>query len=941
MDTDKERDITIRAAALNTPDPQRAERNLSRFFELNPGESRILQYLAAAAELFSTSQFLANFCIANPDELHSAILERKDIFMRESLLKKAVKELAIPNRPPSVEVSYSDINLIMNALRIFKKRSLLRITLRDIKGETGIRSSMYELTFLAEAVISVALRWSILLNLRRFGEPADSRISIVGLGKLGAEELNYSSDVDLIVVYDKAEGETTGIPGPSGVRTNRISNHEFFCKIVELLTRMLSSPTEDGVAYRVDLRLRPQGQKGEAALPLKSYRTYYESWGRTWERMVLVRARPIAGDIETGNEFMKIIEPFVWRKTISLTEIEEIRGLKKKIDSSLVHDDIKRGYGGIREVEFFVQTFQLLYGGENSRLRSHKTLIAIQSLMEMKMIPEEDLITIRENYLYLRRLEHYLQMKEDLQTHTLPSSEEDLNVLAKEMGFSGSLDFLADLRLRRMQVKNMYNSLLGTREDIHDEALNLLEGQLSDNELIGYLSFRGVRDTERCLMSMKSISEQMVEFRTPQERALIREVVPQLLENALKAESPDRALAGLESLLATYGIKTPHLTAISEFKELMIGIIKIFSLSTYITRIFLSSQYYLDLLIEEWSISKSFREIEEELSRSAEGSGDVSARLARQRRFEEVRFGMLFLMKIMKTEDLFRGLSHLAEAIIRTIVEMFGCSRLSVIALGKLGGREMTFGSDIDIVFVSESPEAITIAEKIMKALTSYTDMGPLYSVDTRLRPDGSKGILVKDIEGYRGYYLKNARNWEIQALLKARPVGGDEQLSRSFINMAKDVVLQRGRSVKRDDITEMRARITKEHADKSGEMDIKLGCGGIEEIEFHVQFLQLNNAERFPEILVQNTLTAINRLAKKKIVSSADRDRLYNAYEYYRELQTFLRLNEERVVVGDSFITGLSAKFMGHKSPSDFLEHLRGLRDDVLAVVSVVGKSL
>ena len=941
MAIDKERDRAILTAASNTPDPQRAERNLARFFELNPNERRILQYLTIAAKLFSVSQFIANYCIANPDELYAAILERKDVFTRKSLQEKAGKELEGLHGSPSLEGSHSDINLMMKALRVFKKRSLLRITLRDITDETGIQASMYELTFLAEAVISIALQWSIRLNQQRFGEPADSMTSIIGLGKIGAEELNYSSDVDLIAVYDRGEGETTGIPGPSGVRTNRISNHEFYCKVVELLSRLLSSPTEDGIAYRVDLRLRPQGQKGEAALPLKSYRTYYESWGRTWERMVLVRARPIAGDMETGNEFMKIIEPFVWRKTISLTEIEEIRGLKKKIDSSLVRDDIKRGYGGIREVEFFVQTFQLLYGGDNSLLRSHRTLSAIRSLMEMRMIPEEDLITLRKNYLYLRRLEHYLQMKEDLQTHTLPSLEEELNVLARQMGFPGRTDFLADLRLRRMQVKNMYNSLLGTREDIHDEALNLLEGQLSDNELIGYLSFRGVRDTGRCLMSMKSIREQMAGFRTPQERSLIREVMPQLLENVLKTESPDRALAGLESLLATYGIKTPHLTAMLEFKELMTGIIKIFSLSTYITRIFLSSQYYLDLLIEEWSISKSFREIEEELSRSAEGSADVSARLARQRRFEEVRFGMLFLMKIMKTEDLFRGLSHLAEAIIRTIVEMFGCSRLSVIALGKLGGREMTFGSDIDIVFVSESPEAITIAEKIMKALTSYTDMGPLYSVDTRLRPDGSKGILVKDIEGYRDYYLKNARNWEIQALLKARPVGGDEQLSRSFINMAKDVVLQRGRSVKRADITEMRSRIIKELADKSGEMDIKLGCGGIEEIEFYVQFLQLNHAERFPEILVQNTLTAINRLAKKKIVGPAERDRLYNAYEYYRELQTFLRLNEERVISGDSYITRLSAKFMGHKSPADFLEHLRGLRDDVLAVVSVAGNGL
>ncbi|MEE9524953.1 MAG: hypothetical protein V3V59_09440, partial [Thermodesulfovibrionales bacterium] len=714
----------------------------------------------------------------------------------------------------------TDIKDMMKALRLFKKRYLLRITLREITDESGLLTSMDELSFLAETIISKALQWSLLYNRQRFGEPSDSVITLIGLGKLGGEELNYSSDVDLVAVYDNDEGQTSGVLNPSGIMFSRISNHEFYCKAIELLNKLLSSHTEDGIAYRVDLRLRPQGQKGDITLPLKAYNTYYESWGRTWERMVLIRARPVAGDADLGKAFMKTIEPFVWKQTIDYSEIEEIRGLKKKIDSMLARDDIKRGYGGIREAEFFMQTFQLLYAGENSSLKSHRIINAVQALKSMNIVPEEDLTILWGNYLYLRRVEHYLQMREDLQTHTLPSSEDEMECLSKAMGFSSGNDFLADLRLRRMQTKNMYNSLLGTQDDVHAEALNLLEGKLDDRELEGYLSFRRVRYPDKCLLNLKSIREHMGSFRTMHERSITRDIVPRLLEKAFAAESPDRVLAGLEKLLTVYNIKTAHLTAIMDQRELMMGTIKIFSLSPYLTRIFLSSQYYLDILMEEWSIVKTLKVMEEKLERTVKRGKEISLQLAQYRRFEEVRLGMLFLLNIIKTEDLFRVLSQLAEAVIRVIIDRHECRGLSVIALGKLGGREMTFGSDLDIVFVSETEKAMRAAEKIMKTLTSYTDVGMLYSVDTRLRPDGSKGILVQDIEGYRNYYMKKARNWEIQALLKARPVGGDIALARSVLGMAKDVVLKKGKGIPGKDISKMRKRIVKELSHESEGID-------------------------------------------------------------------------------------------------------------------------
>ncbi|MEW6601977.1 MAG: bifunctional [glutamate--ammonia ligase]-adenylyl-L-tyrosine phosphorylase/[glutamate--ammonia-ligase] adenylyltransferase [Nitrospirota bacterium] len=927
MSINKETAEKIAEASLSSFDPKRAETNLLRFAE-SDDVSRVAPYLPVVARLFSASRFLANYCISRPDELLSAIKERKKEITGKLLRATAEKELP----PPSP--GDADVNNMMSALRLFKKRYLLRITLRDISGETDVRTSMDELTALAEILISTALQWAIMHNLNRYGTPEKSTICLIALGKLGGEELNYSSDVDLLAVYENEEGQTSGTLTPSGSLSNRISNHEFYCKTIELFNKLLSTQTEDGIAYRVDLRLRPQGQKGDIALPLAAYRTYYESWGRTWERMMLIRARPVAGDPELGRQFIETIRPFVWRESIAYSEIEEIKGLKKKIDSTFARDDIKRGYGGIREAEFFIQTFQLLFGGANISLRTYRILNAIQALKWMKKVPEDELTILWDNYLYLRRVEHYLQMKEDLQTHALPASDEDRDILAREMGFPSKDGFLQNLQVRRMQVKSMYNSLLGTQEDTHSEALNLIEGDLKDYELAGYLSFRRVKEPERCVASLRNIRDHMRLFRTMQERSIAREVIPKLLELALRAENPDRAVAGLESLLSPYEIKTAHLTAFNEQRELMTGVMKILSMSPYLTRVFLSNHYYLDFLIEEWSISKTLRNMEVKLRRLAGGEEEISLRLARYRRFEEVRQGMFFLLNILKIQDLFKGLSQVAEAIIKEVIDNSGRSDLSVIALGKLGAREMTFGSDLDIVFASESLGAMSAAEKTIRTLTSYTGLGQLYSVDTRLRPDGSKGVLVNNIEGYRNYYLKKAHHWEIQALLKARPVGGNQALARSFISMAKDVILQRGHEVTRDEITAMRAKIIKELAGEPARTDIKLAPGGVEEIEFYVQFLQLNHAREFPDILVQNTLVAISRLAKKGIIGRTQRDVLYNTYGYYRRLQTFLRLNEVDVISAGTDTTKLAAVFMGRESEGEFLEFLDAMRGKVLEVV-------
>ena len=935
MPSDKGIHKRILDAANLSPDPKRAEANLRRLFEAASEGDCFLPHIEEISKLFAVSQFLANYCVSNPDELISVIKE-----IGEPVTKKLLSSRS------SAEVSFhesADISEIMKSARLFKKRHLLGITLRDILGITDTLTSMDELTCLAEVIIHVALQSSVRINSMKYGGPSEEELTLIALGKLGGEELNYSSDVDLMAVYGGEEGQTSGVISPSGVRINRISNGEFYAKVIELFTTLLSRNTEDGIAYRVDLRLRPQGQKGEIALPLSAYKDYYETWGQTWERMALIRARPVAGDSKLGSMFMEATEPFVWKRSADYTDIEEIKALKRRIDSSYSKDDIKRGYGGIREAEFFIQTFQLIYGHQYDGLRTYRLLNAIQSLRWIGLVPGKDLIKLWDNYLYLRRIEHFLQMKDDLQTHSLPKSEDDLKILAAKTGFSSMNDFLSDLRIKRMETRNMYNSLLGTEEDINAEALTLLEGDLSDDELGGYLTFRGLKTPHSGIKNLKGIREQFGLFRTQHERNVMRKAIPKLLEQTLNAESPDRALSGLESFFTSTGVKETYLTGLTERKELADGLIKIFSLSPYLTRIFLSDAIYLDLLLEGNIIRKSLRKTRQELHRNV-SRGHYAAKIAEYKNVEEIRLGSFFLMHVTGVTYLVKCLSHLADAVIGIIVERylegsrgerpFASTSLSVLAMGKLGGREITFGSDLDIIFLSDNTNDLKTAEKVLRTLTAYTDKGIIYRIDTRLRPDGTKGALLKDIEGYRNYYLHNAHPWEIQALLKVRPVAGNMDMGKLFMEMAREVVIKRGTELRRDDIIAMRERIIKELSLESKGIDIKLGPGGIEEIEFHIQWLQLQFAREYPSILVQDTISAARRLAKQGCIGFNDAGTLLRSYEYLRTLETFMRLNEEQVIAEDAGITELAAIFMGHKDKGEFLEHLIKSRRMILGVM-------
>ena len=928
----------IKEASAGTPDPERALKNLERLFRASPDfAEKHADRLRDIALLFSYSQFLADHCISNPKKLASSLKNLNKPFSRKEMLSKA-RESCKSVRLQTSSLRQQDI---MRKLRDTKKHYLLRITLRDLLSISGLDECMSELSMLAEAILEVAVDMSFTFMREKFGAMKDESFAVIGLGKLGAGELNYSSDIDIISVYRAEEQLSSGVKTPSGVRVNKITSHEYFCRLTEILTGLLHTPTEDGIAYRVDLRLRPNGQKGALSLPLNSYLSYYEAWGKTWERLAMIRAKHAAGDPVLGKMFIDATGPFVWKRSLDYNDIEEIRELKKKIDAIFDMNDIKRGSGGIREIEFFVQTFQLLYGGDNPGLRTGKLTSILNNLLKAGFLPENDVKTLSESYYFLRRIEHVLQMKDDLQTYTLPSRTDEKEILARKMHFQNEKEFMPALQLKRLKVRDMYNSLLGGT-DANREVLLSLKDELPDAALMDYLSFRGFRNPDSALKNMTALNDQITMGKTMRERSLLRKTVPAFLEEVFRSINKDRALGMLVTLIEKIGSHASYIDMLQQRDDTRQIVVGIFSSSEYLTRLMMGREN-LEGIFEYPDIRMDYASVQERLINML-ASNDPMKSIREFKAVEELKTGMLFLGRFVDAYGFMHILSMLADMIIRSIIKHIRADKgFAVVGLGGIGAKELNIGSDLDLMFIHakgshQIPPSGTeakngFAEELLRYLTEYMETGVAYKVDMRLRPDGSKGILVNDLEGYKNYYLKSAQPWEIQSLLRARPVGGDLDLIREFHRLRKDLLTQRGNEISGPVLQEMRGRIISELSKESSGYDIKLGPGGMKEIEFLVQYLQLKNLHRFPALAIQNTLTGIKKLSEYSILDRLTGDLLLQSHRFLRTIDTFLRLNGEDVLKTNSEIPDIIITFLNLKSRDDLINMVENTRQQVVEV--------
>ncbi len=910
----------MRVADLShLPDPERAGKNIDTFVTEHPElRTRLEEHFDSIATLFSHSQFLANYCTQYPGSLFNSLENLHTEFDTCNLSAELEEAL----------MSCSSMNEGMKVVRRFRKDKQIIITIKDLTQGSDLTVIMQDMSKLADAILTESLRFVETFLEQRYGRLENNALSLISLGKLGAEELNYSSDVDIIFVY-RDEGETSGVSSIAGITMNRVSAFEYYVKLVEEFSRFLSANTEDGFAYRVDLRLRPEGQRGSLALSLKSYEDYYESWGQLWEKAALLRARPVAGDEALGRDFLSAIRPFIYRKYLDIEAIGEIKRMKSQVEQlkpGTFSRDIKRGYGGIREIEFFIQVFQLMYGGKEPILRERSTLKALHRLVQKGLIGYDDMRQLSDSYLFLRTLEHRIQQMNDLQTHSLPSGEKDLEILGRKMGFPGRKEFLADLERRRKKVRSIYDSLFqdkGRTEPSHSESAG--EGILSrifwdvetpiKHSLEEELSKRGVRDIGKAIHYLMQIRSNIYSFQTIRGRRLLEEIVPRFVEGALSGDNPDAALLQLVGFSRLLAASESYLDPIVQRPEMIDSYTFIFSHSDYLSKILMSNPEYMESLVERTMKRKFLAAAKKELSLLIQRTGE-SAAIRLFRRTEEIRLGMLFLNREINIIPLIKGLSTTAEAVLSTLTAHHSMG-LTIAGFGKLGGREIIFNSDLDIVFITlDDPGAKDIkdAENLLKILMSYTKDGVAYKVDTRLRPDGSKGPLVVSIKGIADYYLKSAQTWELQALLKARPVSGDIRTIRYFIEMRKEVLMKRACEITIRDIRHMRERIRRElskDAASSGIHDIKLGSGGIEELEFAVQYLQLKSCNLIPALIVQGTLDAVRRLGDAGILSPLDATALKETYIFYRTVETVLRLRNETVLKEGSDTVCSAAKLL------------------------------
>ena len=830
-------------------------------------------------------------------------------------------------------------------LRDLKKTHLLRITLRDISSITGLDQCVSELSALAEAILELSIEMASALMRENFGDMKGNAFSVIGMGKLGAGELNYSSDIDIVTVYRSEVGTSSGIRTASGVRTNPIDAHEYFCRLTETMTGLIQTPTEDGIAYRVDFRLRPNGRKGALSLPLSSCLSYYESWGKTWERVALIRARPVAGDSGLGRMFMEGVEPFVWKRSLDYNDIEEIKALKKKIDTIFDVNDIKRGYGGIREIEFFVQTFQLLYGGEKVNLRSGRLLTVLGELKNEGFLTDGDAKILSGSYLFLRRIEHVLQMKDDLQLYVLPSDSGGLKILASKLHFDDEKKFSSEVRLTRLKVRDMYNSLFGGTEAAQDFLISSSD-DLPEDALLEYFAFKGFKAPSTAIKNINALQEQLATGKTLRERGLLRKVVPSFLDEVFKSPNKDRALTQLTSFIEKIGSHESFTDLLQKRDDTREVLIRTFSSSIYLTRLLLGLEN-LEGIFEFPDVRIDFGSLQERLIIALK-YGDPLKIVREFKAAEELKTGMLFLNREKDAYGLMAALSSLADVVLRSVVKFLRAERgFAVIALGGYGARELNFSSDLDLLFVhapvdepvsgSKGHKEHIAAEELIRILTEYTDSGVAYKVDMRLRPDGSKGVLINDIQGYSSYYLKSAQPWEIQSLLRARPVAGDRHLLAAFDELRRTAIQQRRKEITGSLVKAMRQRIVRELSREQKGFDIKLGPGGIKEIEFIVQYLQMKYIDIFPDLILQNTVAALKGIIRHKLIDRATSDILIRSHRFLRSVEILLRLNGEEVLKTNSEIPDIIIELLDLKSKDELFGKIESIRRQLSQITGIL----
>ncbi|HLK09807.1 MAG TPA: bifunctional [glutamate--ammonia ligase]-adenylyl-L-tyrosine phosphorylase/[glutamate--ammonia-ligase] adenylyltransferase [Candidatus Binatia bacterium] len=818
-------------------------------------------------------------------------------------------------------------------LRLYHRGELVRIGGRDLLGLGTVDDTVRELSALAEALIEVALQ-SVRARLAGEWGAVDTGFTVLGMGKLGGGELNYSSDVDLVYVYER-DGE---LPGGRTVR-------ELFTRVAEEVTRALAEVTADGLCFRVDLRLRPGGREGPVAVSRAAALSYYETWGQTWERAAWLKARPVAGDRGLGAGLLAELEPFVYRRYLDFGTIEDLEAMKRKVDVSLRDPDarardVKLGRGGIREVEFFVQAQQLVHAGKDPRLRERGTLAALARLAECGYVPAARADALAEAYRFLRDVEHKLQVVHQRQTQRLPADPAEATALARRLGFLGPDPHAAFAAAHARWTGVVHDAFDGLfhgaeaeRRREEQPALAALVEELDQEERVraglGRLGFHDAGAAYRNLRLLRDGPPHAPA--SPRRRRALAELAPSLLAEIARSAAPDRALHHTATFLDTIGARTSYLHLLLENPGVMRLLVGLFASSEYLSRFFLRHPELLDSLVRAdlVQVRRSRDDLAAELGARLAAAPDLEAELDDLRRFrheEFLRIGVHDIEGELPPDEVSGQLSALAEVCLGAACDLARrevlrrtrlpaeppTDGLAVLGMGKLGGAELNYNSDLDLIFVYDpgAPAWWTermpahdfftrVAQRAISFLQTATREGIAYRIDTRLRPSGNQGPLVCSLEAFERYHRTSAAVWERQALVKARPLVGPAPLQARLEEIVAACVYGRGlEAAEAAEIARLRERMAHERgADDGGRVNIKTGRGGLVDVEFLVQVLQLRHGHDHPALRVRATGPALAALAQSGLLPAEDVRVLATGYDFLRALENRLRLERDQPV--------------------------------------------
>ncbi|HET9917834.1 MAG TPA: bifunctional [glutamate--ammonia ligase]-adenylyl-L-tyrosine phosphorylase/[glutamate--ammonia-ligase] adenylyltransferase [Candidatus Binatia bacterium] len=858
------------------------------------------------------------------------------------------------------------------ALRRHKQREYLRIGARDLMPSVTMEETVRELTALADASLDAAYRFSRAevekdygqLNLP--GSDKSNEFVVIGMGKLGGGELNFSSDVDVIFLYANDEGES------SGGRRGKTGAREFFSAVGQKIIHAMGDVNEDGFVFRIDLRLRPLGANGPLVQSTDSAMLYYESWGQCWERAAMIKARPVAGAIELGTRFLKEIEPFIYRRYLDYTTVDELRHMKERIENELLTGDdkarnLKLGYGGIREIEFFTQALQLVNGGYEPNLRGPSTLPALVELAKRKLISIEERDKLTDAYRFLRQAEHKVQIVQEGHAHSIPEGKDEEQVYARRLGYTrkGKLGererFWRDHHRYTNTVRNIFDRLFySAQKEIESKAASA-EGAIwndldSEALITKQLAKAGFAEPEKAYENLLAVRDgEVYSPPSPKRLKVMRTLGPALIAEIAKSGAPDRALFNLASFSHRIGGRTGFLTLLAEKPETMRLLVTLFADSQFLTDLFLKRPELIDTLIRAdlTRIDKSRDDMLAELCHNLSEVEDIEGKLNALRRYkneEFIRIGLHDLGGSIEFLAVLRQLSDLAEACLQAALDLtladlnakFGAvagGRFAVVGGGKIGAREIDYNSDLDLVFIYEAGEDaqsrggsqgrlpahefyVRVGQRLPTYLSAPTEEGVAYKIDMQLRPSGKAGPIVCSLDAYREYHQSTSQLWERQALIKTRFIAGDPSLGRAVESVIEQCAYGTGLTQEGvGEIHHLRMRMERELAgEDESRFNLKKGRGGLVDIEFLTQMLQLSNGHRISAVRQRETLAALQALEAAKILKPLEYRLLADGYLFLRQLDHRLRLERDQSLDGfdtdPARLDGI-AKSLGYSKPS------------------------